>query len=69
MDMWGFQKYEQTQILESLIMRKEHQIISLIFLPDVEQVGKEVGAERIGRCATPNDHPLFIQALADIVQV
>jgi hypothetical protein len=35
----------------------------------VEQVGKEVGAERIGRCAAPNDNPLFIQALADIVQV
>jgi hypothetical protein len=35
----------------------------------IDQVGKEVGAERIGRCAAPNDNPLFIQALADIVQV
>ena len=33
------------------------------------QVGKEVGAEKIGRCATPNDHPIFIEALASIVQV
>jgi hypothetical protein len=33
------------------------------------QVGKEVGAERIERCPTPNDSPVFIEALADIVQV
>ena len=33
-----------------------------------DQVGKEVGAEQIGRCETPNDHPHFIDALADIVQ-
>jgi hypothetical protein len=32
------------------------------------QVGKEVGAEMIGRCQTPNDHPHFIDALVDIVQ-
>jgi protoheme ferro-lyase len=28
-----------------------------------------VGAEKIGRCQTPNDSPVFIEALADIVQV
>ena len=33
-----------------------------------DQVGKEVGAEMIGRCPTPNDHPHFIEGLADIVQ-
>ncbi len=32
------------------------------------KVGKEVGAERIARCAAPNDHPLFIEGLADIVE-
>lgn len=31
-------------------------------------LGKEVGAERIARCPTPNDSPLFIEALADVVQ-
>ena len=30
-------------------------------------VGGEAGAEKIARCPTPNDHPLFIEALADIV--
>ncbi len=44
-------------------------LFEYIFFSYVEQVGKEVGAERIGRCAAPNDNPLFIQALADIVQV
>jgi len=32
-----------------------------------QDIGKEVGAERIGRCATPNDHPTFISCLADLV--
>ena len=32
-----------------------------------EKVGKEVGAERIARCSAPNAHPLFIEALADVV--
>jgi len=30
-------------------------------------IGKEVGAERIARCATPNIDPTFIDCLADIV--
>ena len=30
-------------------------------------VGKKVGAERIARCPTPNDHPLFIEGMADLV--
>ncbi|TRY69533.1 hypothetical protein TCAL_12886 [Tigriopus californicus] len=30
-------------------------------------IGKEVGAERIARCAAPNDHPMFIEAITDIV--
>ena len=32
-----------------------------------EDIGKEVGAERIGRASVPNTHPLFIEALSDIV--
>ena len=31
------------------------------------ELGKEVGAERIGRCAAPNDDPIFIDCLTDIV--
>ena len=25
-----------------------------------KEIGEEIGAEKIGRCPTPNDHPLFI---------
>ena len=32
-----------------------------------QDVGKEVGAERIARCATPNCDPTFIDCLADLV--
>jgi len=32
-----------------------------------QDIGKEVGAERIGRCAAPNCSPTFIECLADIV--
>merc|ERR1719334_2081658 len=32
-----------------------------------DEIGKEVGAERIARCPTPNDHPTFIKCLADVV--
>ena len=32
-----------------------------------DEVGKECGAEKIARCPTPNDHPAFIDAMADIV--
>lgn len=32
-----------------------------------QDVGKEVGAERIGRCEAPNTNPTFIQCLTDIV--
>ncbi|XP_055547063.1 ferrochelatase, mitochondrial [Wyeomyia smithii] len=33
-----------------------------------QELAHEVGAEKIGRAAAPNDHPLFIDALTDIVQ-
>lgn len=33
-----------------------------------EEIGEKVGAERIGRCPTPNDHPVFIDGMADIVE-
>jgi len=32
-----------------------------------DEVGKECGAEKIARCPTPNDHPAFIDAMADVV--
>ena len=32
-----------------------------------QDIGKEVGAERIARCATPNVDQTFIDCLADIV--
>ena len=33
-----------------------------------KDIGEKVGAEKIARCPTPNDHPMFIQGLADLVQ-
>lgn len=32
-----------------------------------DELGQEVGAQRIGRCAAPNDHPTFIKCITDIV--
>ena len=32
-----------------------------------EELGAEVGAERIARCAAPNTDPIFIECLADLV--
>ncbi|EAT43108.1 AAEL005415-PA [Aedes aegypti] len=32
-----------------------------------QELAHEVGAEKIGRAAAPNDHPLFIDALTDVV--
>lgn len=32
-----------------------------------QELAHEVGAEKIGRAAAPNDHPLFIEAMTDVV--
>ena len=32
-----------------------------------QDLAKEIGAEKIRRAAAPNDHPMFIQALTDVV--
>ncbi|XP_055380849.1 ferrochelatase, mitochondrial [Condylostylus longicornis] len=32
-----------------------------------DELAKEIGVEQIKRAAAPNDHPIFIQALADVV--
>ena len=32
-----------------------------------DELGQECGAEKIARCPTPNDHPAFIDAMADVV--
>lgn len=33
-----------------------------------DELGKKIGVEKIARCPAPNDHPLFIDALVDIVR-
>lgn len=33
-----------------------------------DELAAEVGAEQIRRAAAPNDHPLFISAMSDLVQ-
>lgn len=56
-------------ILVPIAFVNEH--IETLHEMDIEychDLGKEVGAEKIRRAAAPNDHPLFIKALADIVQ-
>ena len=32
-----------------------------------KDIGEKLGAERIARCPTPNDHPVFIEGLAQLV--
>lgn len=33
-----------------------------------KELGEEIGAEQVRRCPAPNDNPLFIRAMADIVK-
>jgi len=33
-----------------------------------KEMGEEIGAEKIARCPTPNDHPVFIEGLATLVR-
>lgn len=69
------------QTIKALVQRgqKNLMLVPIAFVNDhietlheldieyAEELGKEVGAERIGRCAAPNDDPTFISCLADIV--
>jgi len=69
------------QTIKALVKRgqKNLMLIPIAFVNDhietlheldieyADELGKEVGAERIGRCAAPNDHPTFIDCLTDIV--
>jgi len=46
------------------------QTIETLHELDIEyakDIGEKHGAEKIARCPTPNDHPIFIQGLADLV--
>lgn len=55
-------------VLVPIAFVNEH--IETLHEMDIEychDLGKEVGAEQIRRAAAPNDHPLFISAMADIV--
>ena len=33
-----------------------------------KEMGEEIGAEKIARCPTANDHPVFIEGLATLVR-
>ncbi|GLV37405.1 Ferrochelatase [Carabus blaptoides fortunei] len=55
-------------ILVPVAFVNEH--IETLHEMDIEyckELGEEIGVEQIRRAAAPNDHPLFIEALADIV--
>lgn len=66
----GFAKQgKKNFILIPIAFVNEH--IETLHELDIEyckDLAEEVKAEKIGRAAAPNDHPLFIQALADIVK-
>lgn len=60
----GFKNF----ILVPIAFVNEH--IETLHEMDIEychDLKKEIGAEEIRRCPAPNDHPMFIEALADIV--
>ncbi|XP_071519022.1 ferrochelatase, mitochondrial [Panulirus ornatus] len=62
------QRGRKNIILVPIAFTSDH--IETLHEMDIEyahDVGKEVGAECIRRCASPNDHPLFIDALVDVV--
>ncbi|XP_037029533.1 ferrochelatase, mitochondrial [Bradysia coprophila] len=65
----GYVKQGQKNfILVPIAFVNEH--IETLHELDIEycdELAKEIGAERIGRAAAPNDHPIFINALSDIV--
>lgn len=61
-------KGKKNFILVPIAFVNEH--IETLHELDIEyckELGEEVKAERIGRAKAPNDHPLFIDALTDIV--
>lgn len=60
---------QKNLILVPIAFVNEH--IETLHELDIEyakDVGEEVGAEQIGRCATPNDHPTFIEGIANLVK-
>ncbi|XP_053634811.1 ferrochelatase, mitochondrial isoform X1 [Cherax quadricarinatus] len=62
------QRGRKNIILVPIAFTSDH--IETLHELDIEyakDIGKEVGAECIRRCASPNDHPLFIDALVDVV--
>lgn len=62
-------KGKKNFILVPIAFVNEH--IETLHELDIEycqELAHEVGAEKVGRAAAPNDHPLFIDALTDVVQ-
>jgi protoporphyrin/coproporphyrin ferrochelatase len=62
-------KGKKNFILVPIAFVNEH--IETLHELDIEychELAEEVKAEKIGRAKAPNDHPLFINALSDIVQ-
>ncbi|KAG7163130.1 ferrochelatase, mitochondrial-like [Homarus americanus] len=62
------QRGRRNMILVPIAFTSDH--IETLHELDIEyakDIGEEVGAECIRRCASPNDHPHFIEALVDVV--
>jgi len=62
------QRGRKNLILVPIAFTSDH--IETLHELDIEyadELAKDVGAERVLRCAAPNDHPLFIDALVDEV--
>ncbi|KAK4291677.1 hypothetical protein Pmani_023930 [Petrolisthes manimaculis] len=62
------QRGRKNMILVPIAFTSDHiETLHELDIEYAEDIGKEVGAENIRRCASPNDHPLFIDALVDVV--
>ncbi|XP_069987737.1 ferrochelatase, mitochondrial [Penaeus vannamei] len=62
------QRGRKNMILVPIAFTNEHiETLHEMDIEYAEDLGKEVGAECIRRCASPNDHPFFIDALVDVV--
>lgn len=62
------QRGKKNIILVPIAFTSDH--IETLHELDIEygkDIGEKIGAECIRRCASPNDHPLFIDALVDVV--
>ena len=60
--------YKNLMLIPIAFVNEHIETLHELDIEYAEDIGKEVGAERIARCPTPNDHPLFISGLADVVE-